>query len=65
MHAIDTSDMTFLYRNVFSCGNAKGGVAVVHVTVWQDRKGALHYVPDDPAQQPTLEKLMRMEMPDA
>lgn|GEM_PF-5237248 len=64
MRAIDTSNMKFLHRNVFSCGDANGGVAAVPVTVWLDREGALHYVPDDSAQLPVLKKLMRMEMPD-
>lgn len=64
MPVIDTSDMTSLYRNVFSCGNAKGGVAAVRVTVWRDEKGTIHYVPDHPAQLPVLTKLMRREMPD-
>lgn len=64
MRAIDTSNMKFLHRNVFSCGGANGAVAAVPVTVWLDREGALHHIPDDPAQLPVLKKLMRREMPD-
>lgn len=65
MRTIDTSHMTFLHRNLFSCGNAKGVVASVPVTVWRDRGGEIHYVPDDPAQLPVLEKMLWKEMPNA
>ncbi len=64
MRTIDTSEMTFLHPNVFGYGNANGGVVAVRLTVWQDKNGAIHYVANDPAEQPILEKLLRREVPD-
>ena len=63
MSKIDVSDLTFVQRNVFSCGNAKGTIATVPLTVWRHKDGALYYIPDDPAQLPVLRKLMKMERP--
>ena len=58
------SDLTFLHRNVFSCGNANGGIAMIPLTVCRHQNGTLYYIPDDPAQLPLLKKLMKTELPD-
>lgn len=59
MKIVDISEMTFVQRNVFSCGNAKGAVAAVPLTVWRHKDGTLHYIPDDPVQLPILRKMLR------
>ena len=64
MPKINPSDLTLIQRNVFSCGNANGGIASVPLTVWRHKDGKLYYIPDNPAQLPALKRLMKMELPD-
>ena len=64
MPKLNLSDLTFIQRNVVSCGNGGGGIASIPLTVWRHKNGTIHYIPDNPAQLPILKRLMKMELPD-
>ena len=49
-------DLTFLWRETVTYGNATGVVAVIPLTVWQHPNGRRIIVPDNPDHLPYVSK---------